>query len=298
MTTRNLEIFVAVAECGSMSAAARKLSISQSAVSQVIVEIERQYNILLFERYSHTLHLTQVGYQLLDYAKKALMLSQETETFLLGANNISQLRVGASVTVGFSVLCPLLDELRRQMPDLDLRVLVSNTQEIEKKVHNYELDVAMIEGQVADEDLRADKIVDDHLVLICGRGHKFFGRNDVTIDELAGEHFILREEGSGTRALLEREMMAHKLDYDIAWISSDPQVIITAVTYNFGITALSPRAVQEEVKQGLLHAFEVKDFNLNRVFNLVYHKDKHPMEPFARLREICLNISGGEGLKI
>ena len=134
MTIRDLEIFSAVVDCGSMSGAARKLRISQSSVSQVIAEIEREYGVLLFERYAHSLHLTHTGKTLMEYARQTLHLVRETDAFLHSDARRSELRVGASVTVGSCVLCPILRELREREPGFRAEVLVSNTHEIEEKL--------------------------------------------------------------------------------------------------------------------------------------------------------------------
>lgn len=296
MTIRTLEIFAAVAEHGTMSAAARSLHISQSAVSQAVVDLERTYGVLLFERYAHTLHLTHIGQMLLTYARQTFQLSQETEAFLLNANRRSRLRVGASVTVGTTILCPLLDQLRKLYEGIDLEVAVSNTHDIEEKLINYELDVALVEGQVSHEDLIVETVIHDALVLVCGREHPFFGRTDVGLEELNGQTFLFREEGSATRAQLEKALKDNKVRYSVGWICNDPEIIQTATIFNFGITALSPLIVQENVKNGLLWSFSVAGLEVERRFSLVYHKNKYHAKAFDSFREICLAISTEESV--
>ena len=180
-----------------MSAAASKLHISQSSVSQVVVELEHKYDVLLFERYARTLHLTDVGQTLLEYARQTLNLARETETFLRGATQRPRLRVGASVTVGCSVLCSVLEQLRRELPQIMLEVIVSNTQNIQERLLRYELDIGVVEGLVTHSDLVKKRIVGDTLALICGQGHPFFGLKSVPMRELDGQTFLLREEGTG-----------------------------------------------------------------------------------------------------
>ena len=193
MTTRELEIFSTVMECGTMSAAASKLHISQSSVSQVVVELEHKYDVLLFERYARTLHLTDVGQTLLEYARQTLNLARESETFLRGATQ----RPGASVTVGCSVPCSVLEQLRRELPQIMLEVVVSNTQNIQERLLRYELDIGVVEGLVTHPDLVKERIVGDTLALICGQRHPFFGLKIVPMRELDGQTFLLREEGTG-----------------------------------------------------------------------------------------------------
>ena len=296
MTTRELEIFSAVVECGSMSAAARKLRISQSSVSQVVVDLERKYDVLLFERYAHSLHLTDVGRTLSEYARQALSLARETESFLQGSTQRPHLRVGASVTVGCSLLCPLLERLRQELPQITLETVVANTQSVEDRLLRYELDVGLVEGQVTHRDLVKERVVEDRLALICGRGHPFFGRETVSPRELSGQTFLLREEGSGTRAQLERELQRLKLHYHVGWVSSNPEVIRQAVIHNFGLSALSPRILRDSLRQGELWAFRVRELDLSRQFALVYHRDKFPGEAFSRFRRICAELGSSDEL--
>lgn len=287
MTMRKLEIFASVAECGSMSAAARKLHISQSAVSQVVVEIEKKYDVLLFERYAHTLHLTPVGNKFLEYAKRSLRLMQETDAFLMGAANNQQMRVGASMTVGCTAICEILNRLREREPGLSVEVIVSNTQEIENKLLNYDLDIAVVEGRVVSEELMKERIARDSLVMICGRGHEFYGKSSVAISELDGQTMLFREEGSGTRELLENVLRAKKVVYHVGWVCNPPGVIEQAVKMNFGITAISKRMIRKELETGELWAFDVDGLDLSRDFTLVYHKDKYLTEIFDAFREEC-----------
>lgn len=108
MTTRDLEIFMTAAECGKMCDAAKLLFISQSSVSQAIANIEREYNILLFERLSRGLFLTPNGVKLLSYAKRIFSVEREMNHFLETSSRTKSLRVGASITVGTCVLSPIL----------------------------------------------------------------------------------------------------------------------------------------------------------------------------------------------
>lgn len=287
MTTRELEIFSAVVECGSMSAAARKLRISQSSVSQVVVELERKYDVLLFERYAHTLHLTDVGSTLLEYARQTLNLARETETFLRGATQRPHLRVGASATVGSSVLCPLLDRLRGELPQIKLDVLVSNTQTIEDLLLRYQLDIGLVEGRITRQEMVQERVTGDSLALICGRGHPFYGRETVSLRELDGQTFLMREEGSGTRAQLEGELERCKVHYHVGWVANSPEALRQAVIHNFGLSALSPYTLRDSLRQGELWAFRAEGMDLSRQFTLVYHVDKYHAPAFARFRQIC-----------
>lgn len=294
MTTRDLEIFSAVVACGSMSGAARKLCISQSSVSQVVSEIEREYGVLLFERYAHSLHLTHTGKTLLEYARQTLHLIRETDAFLRSDAHRSELRVGASVTVGSCVLCPILQSLREEEPGLRAEVFVSNTHEVEEKLLKSELDIGLVEGRITHPDLVTEKAMEDRLVLICGRSHPFFGRPSVRPEELEGQPLILREEGSGTRARLEEELRRRQVVCDVQWVCNNTEAIQNAVIHGFGVSVLSQRMAREGRRKGLLWACRVEEIDLSRSFVLVHHKNKYTFDLFDRFRRACLNFGRRE----
>ena len=264
MTTRDLEVFAAVAEHGSMSAAARALRVSQSSVSQAVADIEREYGVLLFDRCAHSLHLTLTGETLLAYAQKTLFLVREIDGFLRSGTCRSELRVGASVTVGSCVLSPILRRLQAQLPGLQPRVVVSNTHEI------------------------VDLLLKSRLVIVCPPGHPFFGRPSVRPEELSGQAMVLREEGSGTRAHLEEALRGCGVACRPAWVCSSTEAILDAVRHGFGISVLSRRLVRADLDAGRLWACQAEGLDLRRSFSLVQHRNKCPFDALTRFRQVCL----------
>ena len=170
MTFRHLKIFIAVAQTGSMSAAARELYIAQPTVSQVIAEIENEYGIRLFERLSRRLYITREGRQLLDYARHITALFEEMERDLHYASRNRTLRVGATITVGSCVLPALVARFEAENPSDTVEVLVDNTRVIEEKILSSELDFGLVEGDVTEPDLLSRPVLRDELVLICAEG--------------------------------------------------------------------------------------------------------------------------------
>lgn len=264
MTTRDLEVFAAVAEHGSMSAAARALRVSQSSVSQAVADIEREYGVLLFDRCAHSLHLTPTGETLLAYAQKTLFLVREIDGFLRSGTCRSELRVGASVTVGSCVLSPILRRLQAQLPGLQPRVVVSNTHEIVDLLLKSRLDVGLVEGRV------------DHPGLA------------VRPEELSGQAMVLREEGSGTRAHLEEALRGCGVACRPAWVCSSTEAILDAVRHGFGISVLSRRLVRADLDAGRLWACQAEGLDLRRSFSLVQHRNKCPFDALTRFRQVCL----------
>lgn len=285
MTERDLEIFMAVARCGNMTGAAKELFISQPSVSQAIASIEKEYGILLFERFKKKLYLTNVGKTLHSYLNRFFSVKKDIQDYLSFASHETMLRVGATVTVGTCVICPILNSVKEIIPDLDMKVTISNTHILEEKLLANEIDISLVEGIASSPELLSSCVIPDALVLIVPPEHRFFGRQDVTLEEIAEEPLILRESGSGTRALFETQMLRSGIHPNIRWDCCNTDAIKTAVISGMGISVISKRLVEKELANGSLWACGIRDVELNRFFSIVYHRDKYmtkQMEVFIR----------------
>lgn len=291
MTNRNLEIFVAVAECENMSEAARRLYITQSSVSQVVSEIEKKYGILLFDRLSKSLHLTEVGQTFLIYAKRVLALQKELDEYLHCASASQKVRLGATVTVGTCIISPILLQLKATMPTLNAELLVANTHILEEKLLKSELDICLVEGRIKHPDLIVQKAIHDKLVMICSVDHPFFGRSGVSLKETSEYPIIFREQGSGTRAQIEKEFQERGLPTSIVWDCYNTEAIINGAADNHGISIISERLIRDAVRQGKLWSCPVEDADFDRSFDLVYHKDKYITPILQEFIDICMNFS-------
>lgn len=275
MTLRSLKIFVTVAELQNMTKAAEKLIITQSSISQAIADIEEEYNVILFDRLKNGLRLTALGENAYKYAKSLLGLYQEFENILKHDSEKPKIRIGASITVGATIMRSIIDELRKQIDNVEYVTYVENTKQIEEKILKNELDIAVVEGNVSSKDLISEVITNDKMVLICSLKHKFYGRNNITIDEIANEPLVLREERSGTRLQLIRQLEALNIEPNVVWTCNTPEVVKAAVKENFGISAISRRLVYEDLANGTLWSCNIKDAELSREFKLIYRKDKY-----------------------
>lgn len=283
MTLRHLRVFIAVAECGSMSGAAQQLYIAQPSVSQAIAELEQHYGCKLFERLSRRLFITPAGEELLGYARHIVSLFGEMEQQLRLASESPALRVGATLTVGTCVLGDILADMRRTLPALRAAVRVANTAEIAHALLRCELDVGLVEGAVTDPDLVCVPVIRDELVLVTAPDHPFAARPSVTLAEVSQQNLILREKGSGTRALFERRLLDAELPVREGWVCASTEAIKNAVAAGSGITVISRRLVERELREHLLAQVPIRDCRFLRDFCLVQHKDKyrsHALEVF------------------
>ncbi len=240
MTIRHLRIFVAVAETGKMYSAAERCFLSQPTVSQAIRELEEHYGVRLFERFSKKLYITEAGSQLLTYARGVLSQFDVMETNMGSFHADTQLRLGATITVGACLLSSILNDLKKRHPLLQIYSCVANTQLIERKLLNSELDVALVEGVITNPSLVSIPVVDDYLVLAVSTTHPLAKKKQIHIREVIPYEFVFREKGSGTRKLFEHYLEKHGITCHIAMEATCLDAIKNAILYNNYISASLP----------------------------------------------------------
>ncbi len=274
MTLRHLQIFLETAACGKMSLAASRLFISQPTVSQTISELEKFYHTKLFERYPKGLVLTESGRVLRELAQEVISSYQKLNETMLSPFRVLPLHIGATVTVGACVIHPILRRFRQEAPQADPRIYVNNTQAIEERLLEGQLDIALVEGAVQSPDLSVQPVIRDYLIPVCCPEHPLARRDTVSLEELAAQPFILREQGSGTRALFESFMAERGYPLDVRWECTNAGTIKSAVMDNQGISVISVRLVEEELRGGKLCSLRVPGGVWERNFSLAYHRHK------------------------
>lgn len=281
MTIRHLKIFLAVAKTGSMSQAASEFFISQPTVSQAIAELEEHYRTRLFERLSRRLYITPQGEQLRDYAHHVIAGFDELEENMNQLRQRQLLRMGASVTVGTCLMNPIIDRLEQASPQVEVRVCVDNTAVIEEKLLRGELDLALVEGTIHSPKIQVTPAIEDYLVLVCSSEHPFAKEHSVSLEQLSREPLIERETGSGTRELFETYLTDRQMSFTPAWVCSNSEAIKNAVLHNRGISVISIRLVEQEVRNGRICVVPVHDSATKsrcvwrRDFSLAIHQNKY-----------------------
>lgn len=274
LTIRHYKIFKAVAEYENMSEAAKQLYVSQPTISQTILEIERHYNVKLFERYPKKLYITEEGKHLLTFVNSLIYSFDNVSDMSLHQMTRYKIRVGATYTVSACILNDIMVNSKKRSDFLDFYVNVDNTQKIEEKLLLNELDFALVDGVIKSKDIVTVPIADDCLVLVCGDEHPFAKRKKIKVEELNGQNFILREDGSGTRKLFETEMASKKLSYNIKWECSSLDAIKKAVINNHGLAIMSARLIKDELENEKLFIIKEKSCQWRRDIYLCYHKSK------------------------
>lgn len=294
LTIRHYKIFKAVADCANMSEAAKQLYVSQPTISQTILEIERHYNVKLFERYPKKLYITEEGKHLLNFVNPMLYAFDNVNNLSLHQMTRYKIRVGATYTVSACLLNDVMKMSRERNDNLDFYISVDNTQTIEEKLLSNDLDFALVDGVIKSKDIVTVPIADDCLVIICGNEHPFAKRKRVSVEELNNQDFILREAGSGTRKLFETEMANKKIAYNLKWECSSLDAVKTGVINNQGLAIISARLIREELENGKVFVVKINDCMWQRDIYLCYHKSKTLTSEFKPFMDaaIAYHIEG------
>lgn len=270
-----------------MTAASEVLFMSQSAVSQAIAEMEKHYETRLFERYSKRLFLTKAGEKLLSYARHMIRMNQEAEQEIRALNRSGYLRIGASVTVGGYVLPKLVAAFQQQNPQAEIEVCENNTEKVEGLILRDKIDIGLVEGEITSPEILQYNFMDDELVLVCGKSHRFAGYKSIEPIELEKENFIIREQGSGTRKTFEDVMTANQISWKETWVCNNSDTIKSAVGEGLGVTVISKRSVEAETAAGSLRSIPINGIRFLRTFKIIYHKNKFMSDTMKSFIALC-----------
>jgi DNA-binding transcriptional LysR family regulator len=289
---RQLEVFLAIARVESVSQAAQALGMSQSAASGSLLDFERQFSVQLFERTGKRLKLNEFGRSIRPRAEAVLEHASDLERALESRNDGGPLRVGATMTIGNYLAVPLLARFMRQYPGTTPTLVVANTEEIARQVANFELDVALIEGEVEHPELELSPWRDDDLVVFCGPHDKWAKKRALTDDDLRDASWIVRERGSGTRQAFDRAMRGLLPDLRIALTLQQTEAIKSAVEGGLGVGCVSRIALEAAFKNGTLRPCRVPHRDFRRQFFFLLHKGKRKSQGVTRWLDLCRAAAG------
>lgn len=292
-TLRQLEVFAAVARLESVTRAAQSLALSQSAASTSLTELERQSDCQLFDRVGKRLKLNALGRQLLPQAMALLNQAREIEDLLDGKEGFGSLAVGATLTVGNYLATLLIGAFMQRHPESRVRLHVQNTAHIVQQVANHELDLGLIEGCCQHPDVELQPWVEDELVVFCAPQHPLAQRGRASLDELAGEAWILREQGSGTRLTFDQAMRHHRPALNIRLELEHTEAIKRAVESSLGIGCISRLALRDAFRRGSLVPVETPELDLKRQFCFLWHKQKLHTAAMREFLEQCRVLTAG-----
>jgi DNA-binding transcriptional LysR family regulator len=273
-----LKTFLSVADKKNFSETARVLHLSQPTVTSQIKSLEKKLNTTLFERTTKHVELTPSAKILYRYAKEIVKLSELAENEILSISTTIQgrLTIACSLTIGEYILPQALGKFKENFPHIQMNVDITNTHQILSRIKDHVLDIGLIEAPVEDPELVLEPFMEDELVLIAKPD--FFEQETATInpEELIALPLILREEGSGTRTVMESHLIHAGLnptDLNLVLELGSTESIKSAVESGLGVSIISKTAIKKELQLKLLKIYPIENMLLNRHFYIVYHRD-------------------------
>ncbi len=292
LTIRQLEVFVAIANCGTMTEAALAVHLSQSACSSALSELERHLKGTVFDRLGKRLVINERGRIILTHSINILSQLNEIEHRLTCTDRdliSGDFYLAASSTIGNYVLPSILGHFLSKYPNLKPSLKVDNTERVIKAVTQLEVDIAFIEGECRHRDVEVLPWMWDELVIITAPTHRLANKSKVEVSDVIGLPWILREKGSGTRQKFEDALGVELIPF---LELGNTEAIKQAVVSGIGISCVSRTAVADSLAANQLIAIGVEGLNLRREFYIVLHKNKYRTEAVRRfLKEWC----GGGG---
>ncbi|HEY0842202.1 MULTISPECIES: LysR family transcriptional regulator [Methylotenera] len=286
-TLRQLEIFVVISRTESVSRAADALALSQSATSTALSELERQFDLQLFDRVGKTLRINETGLQLLPKAVELLDRASEIENMLRGHVGFGYMKIGATLTVGNYLATMLVAKFLQDHPESRIQLQVHNTSTIVQQVANHELDLGLIEGDCNHPDIEVQRWVADELVVFAAPNHPLAKLKAISIEQLLQEQWILREQGSGTRATFDRAFHNNNARLHIRLELEHTEAIKRAVESGLGIGCISRLALKDAFRRGSLVPLATPELSLGRYFYFLWHKQKYQTTGMREFIMIC-----------
>jgi DNA-binding transcriptional LysR family regulator len=279
MDEHKVKVFCAVAEMKSFVKAARLMRLTQPAISLQIQSLENTLGTKLFDRSGGVIIPTKPGEIFYKYAKEinSLYNSSEKELDKFTAPYKGIVNVGASSTIGNYVLPAVLSEFKKKFPMIKINLFIGNTKSVVDNLYEGNIEMALVESRVKRQRLTAEKFFSDEMVLIFSPLHPWASKSAVSVFDVVKEPFILREEGSATKQLIETFFMKNGIQLQhikTPFIMGSIESIIGSVEEGLGISIVSEWAARKERIRGRLKTAQFKEDKLTRDFSILYSKSK------------------------
>ena len=295
MTIRHLKIFIAVYQAQSVTRASEALHMTQPAVTRAVQEMERYYGARLFERMNRRLYATETAKALYSRALHITDSFDAMEKELRNRDGAGALRVGASITLGNFLLPGLAAAFQERRPGFKVYVSVSNAALLFQSLIHNRLDLALIEGEVSQPQLRWEPFARDRLILILPPRHPLLGKDRLRLKDVAGCPLLLREKGSVGRALVDHVFALNGLSAQPLWESASTQALVKAVGAGLGVSLLPEQLVRDDISAGKIAAREIEDAAFERTHAIVWHQDKYLTRAAQDFMDLCRHLGARDG---
>ena len=267
------KVFIKVAENLSFSKAAKELCISQPAVTKHIKELESKLKTSLFQRKGNKIYLTKSGKLTYNYLKRINHLYRELE-FEIGVLNDTfkgNLRIGASSTISQYLIPKVLAAFHKRYPKIELFLYNGNSFEMEQKLLDNEIDIALVENKASHLNIKYTSFLDDEIIIVTGSNSVYSKRKFISISELYEIPIVLREKGSGTLQVIQNAFAKQNIDFEklnILIHLGSTEAIKNFLRDFDGIALVSEKSIEKELRLKEITKINIKNISFNRQFRI------------------------------
>lgn len=258
-TLKQLQTFMEVARQRSVSKAAERLFVTQPAVSMQIRQLEDAFGLPLIEPLGRNIRLTQAGEEFLLHAIAASGQLKDMEAAMAGHVGLRRGRIDLAVVSTAKYFVPmLLVRFTNLFPGIDIQLKIDNRENILGMLSRNEVDLVMMGRAPTDMDCQATAFARNPQAILAAPGHALVRRKQLPFSVLSEHRFVVREQGSGTRAAMERLFAKHKTTLDVVMEMPSNETIKQAVMAGMGLSFLSLRTVRHELASGHIALVDIE----------------------------------------
>jgi len=290
ISLRQLRVFEAVARLSSYTRAAEELHLSQPAVSMQVRQLEDAVGLTLFERLGKSIVLTEAGRETYQYSRSINRALQEMEEVMEALKGVSRGRLHVAVASTVNYFAPrLLAVFHQRYPGISPRLDVTNRESLVRLLDTNSVDIALMGVPPQDVDVESEAFMENPLVVIAPPNHALAGARAIPLARLAGETFVMRESGSGTRQAMERFFKEAGMPIRHGMQMTRNEAVKQAVRSGLGLSVVSLHTIELELETGRLVILDVEGFPLRRKWYLVYRRGKRLSPAASAFRDFVLH---------
>ena len=281
-TLKQLQTFMEVARQRSVSKAAERLFVTQPAVSMQIRQLEDAFGVPLFEPVGRNIGLTQAGEAFLTHAQAAMGQLKDLEALMADHVGLKKGRFDLAVVSTAKYFIPmLLVRFGKLFPGIEVQLKIDNRENVLGLMARNEADLVVMGRSPAHLDCEATAFATNPLAILAAPGHVLVRRKNLPFSALGEHHFMVREEGSGTRAAMQRLFAEHQTPLNVVMEMPSNETIKQAVMAGMGLSFLSLRTVRHELASGHIALVDIE--GLPQVGNwYITHLSSKKLSPAAK----------------
>ena len=290
MDTKNLTTFIYVAELRSFTKAADRLGFSQSTVSFQIKQLETELSCQLFERINHTVHLTEKGREVLEYAHQINRMTRELKDSMKEEVSFGYIRLAMADSLCTSLLSRDFLRFRELYPNISLKIIAAGTEEMFRLMNHNEADAILtLDNHIYNTEYRILREEKVRTFFVAGAGTRITSASSLSIEELLLQPSILTEKGMSYRRLLEEKLAELSLEVQPVLEIGSTELICSLVEQGAGISFLPEYVIKDRVKAGTLVCLPVSGLEIHVWKQLLYHRNKWVSPQMERVLKYCVS---------